>query len=267
MGQATSPDSTFWQRLHHKIDHLYHGSSTGARRFRWGLLAFDAITILYFLLASFYHHIVDFHVLEEAIGVIYLLELLARLYICKSKLRYLIHPVGLADIIVIISLLAPSLAENFSFLRVIRTLRLLRSYHMLKNLRKQSRFVRMHEDVLFSIVNLFVFIFVITAVVYVSQVHINDDINDYIDALYFTIATLTTTGFGDITLVGHDGHILAVLIMIFGISLFLRLIQTIFRPGKVRYECPSCGLNRHDHDAIHCKHCGEVIHITTEGEY
>ena len=76
---------------------------------------------------------------------------------------------------------------------------------MLRNLRKQSRFVRMHEDVIFSVVNLFVFIFVITAVVYVSQVHINDDINDYIDALYFTIATLTTTGFGDITLVEMPG--------------------------------------------------------------
>ena len=87
MGQATSPDSTFWQRLHHKIDHLYHGSSTGARRFRWGLLAFDAITILYFLLASFYHHIDDFHVLEEAIGVIYLLELLARLRAMTRRLN------------------------------------------------------------------------------------------------------------------------------------------------------------------------------------
>jgi voltage-gated potassium channel len=267
MGQATSSNLSFWQKLHNKIDHLYNGSSPSSRRFRWGLLAFDAITIFYFILASFYHHIDDFHILEEAIGIIYLLELMARLFISKSKFQELIHPIGLADVIVIISLLAPSLAENFSFLRVIRTLRLLRSYHMLRNLRKQSRFVRMHEDVIFSVVNLFVFIFVITAVVYVSQVHINDDINDYIDALYFTIATLTTTGFGDITLVGHDGHILAVLIMIFGISLFLRLIQTIFRPGKIRYECPSCGLNRHDHDAVHCKHCGEVIHITTEGEY
>lgn len=53
--------------------------------------------------------------------------------------------------------------------------------------------------------------------------------------------------------------------MTFGISLFLRFIQTIFRRGKVRYECPSCGLNRHDIDAVHCKHCGKVLHITTEG--
>jgi voltage-gated potassium channel len=61
------------------------------------------------------------------------------------------------------------------------------------------------------------------------------------------------------------GHILTVLIMIFGVSLFLRLIQTIFGAGKVRYACPTCGLGRHENDAVHCKHCGVVPHITAEG--
>lgn len=264
----THPQQThsgFWQRLHQQIDHLYNGASKRARYFRWGLLAFDGITILYFIVASFLHHVDDLHVVEEAIGILYLLEFSARLFISKTKLRDIFHPVGMADLIVIASLLAPSLAENFSFLRVVRALRLLRSYHMLKNLRKQSVFVRMHEDVIFSVVNLLVFIFVITAIVYVNQVAVNPAIKDYVDALYFTIATLTTTGFGDITMVGTSGHILAVLIMIFGISLFLRLIQTIFRPGKTRYECPVCGLNRHETDAVHCKHCGEILHIVTEG--
>jgi len=217
------------------------------------------------VIASFYHHIDELHVVEETIGVIYLIELIARLSISKHRLREIIHPIGLADLIVIASLLAPTLSQNYSFLRVVRALRLLRSYHMLKTLRRQSKFVRLHEDVIFSVVNLAVFIFVITAVVYVNQVDTNPAIKDYVDALYFTIATLTTTGFGDITLAGTSGRILAVLIMIFGISLFLRLIQTIFRPGKVRYECPACGLTRHDPDAVHCKHCGQVLHITTEG--
>ena len=265
MDEIRQAGTGFWQRLHGRINHLYHGDSRVARRFRWGLLAFDVVTILYFIIASFFHHVDDLHVVEEAIGVVYLLELLARLYVSSQRLRLLFHPVGLADLIVIASLLAPSLAENFSFLRVVRSLRLLRSYHMIKNLRQQSQFVRVNEDVIFSVVNLLVFIFIITAVVYVSQVGINPAIKDYFDALYFTVATLTTTGFGDITLVGTGGHILAVLIMIFGISLFLRLVQTIFRPGKVRYECPTCGLNRHDADAVHCKHCGNILHITTEG--
>ena len=258
-------DAGFRHRLHAEINALYHGASPRARYFRWSLLVFDCITILYFIVASFFHHVDDLHVVEEAIGIIYLLEFAARLFISTQRLRTVFNPVGLADLIVIASLLAPSLAENYSFLRVIRALRLLRSYHMIRNLRQQSRFVRIHEDVIFSIVNLLVFIFVITAVVYVTQVGSNPYIHDYFDALYFTVATLTTTGFGDITLVGTGGHILAVLIMIFGISLFLRLIQTIFRPGKVRYECPACGLSRHDADAVHCKHCGKVLHITTEG--
>ena len=265
MTKTQDADAGFWMRLQYQINQLYNGTNKRARTFRWALLAFDGITILYFVVASFFHHVDDLHIVEEAIGVIYLFELLARLFISKQRLRDIFHPVGLADLIVIASLLAPSLAENFSFLRVIRALRLLRSYHMLKNLRKQSRFVRMHEDVIFSVVNLLVFIFIITAVVYVSQVGTNPAIKDYVDALYFTIATLTTTGFGDITLVGTGGRILAVLIMIFGISLFLRLIQTIFRPGKVRHECKTCGLTRHDNDAVHCKHCGEILHITTEG--
>jgi voltage-gated potassium channel len=251
--------------LKQRIDHLYNGNTRRSRIFRWSLLAFDAVTILYFLVASFFHHIDDLHIVEEAIGIAYLFEWLARTYISKQRLRDIFHPVGLADLIVIASLLAPTLAQNYLFLRVVRALRLLRSYHMLKNLRRQSKFVRVHEDVIFSVVNLLVFIFVITAVVYVNQEGTNPAIKDYVDALYFTIATLTTTGFGDITMVGTGGRILAVLIMIFGISLFLRLIQTIFRPGKVRYECPTCGLTRHDPDAVHCKHCGQVLHITTEG--
>lgn len=258
-------DAGYLRRLHATIDELYNGEKSRSRYYRWSLLAFDCITILYFIIASFFHHVDDMHVLEEAIGIIYLLEFMARQFISRQRLRSIFSLAGLADMIVIVSLLAPSLAENFLFLRVIRALRLMRSYHMINNLRKQSRFVRVNEDVIFSVVNLLVFIFVITAVVYVTQVSTNAQITDYFDALYFTVATLTTTGFGDITLIGTSGHILAVLIMIFGISLFLRLIQTIFRPGKVRYECPACGLTRHDADAVHCKHCGQLLHITTEG--
>lgn len=264
MNDAANNDG-FWKALHRRIYRLYHGTHVQARVFRWALLGFDGITICYFLVASFFHHIDKLHVIEEIIGILYLLEWLARIFISKQRLRDIFHPTGLADLIVIASLLTPSLAQNYSFLRVLRALRLLRSYHMLKTLRQQSVFVRQHEELIFSVVNLMVFIFIITAIVFVTQVGSNPAIKDYVDALYFTIATLTTTGFGDITLMGTSGHILAVLIMVFGISLFLRLIQTIFRPSKLRYECPTCGLNRHDTDAVHCKHCGQILHITTEG--
>ncbi|MFT4938442.1 MAG: voltage-gated potassium channel [Paraglaciecola sp.] len=253
------------QSLHQQVDSLYNSSNKVANRFRWGLLGFDALTLLYFIISTFFHYMHELRWLEISIGIIYLFEFAARSFISKRRIRDILHPVGLADLIVIVSLLVPALAANFSFLRIARALRLLRSYHVIKALRQQSSFVRANEEIIFSVVNLLVFIFVITAVVLVSQEGKNSGINNYIDALYFTITTLTTTGFGDITLLGTDGRILAVLIMIFGISLFLRLIQTIFRPTKVKYECPNCGLNRHDSDAVHCKHCGEVAHIETSG--
>ncbi|MPZ36070.1 MAG: N-6 DNA methylase [Rhodospirillales bacterium] len=126
-----------------------------------------------------------------------------------------------------------------------------------------STWFRRHEDIIQRTVNLLVFIFIVTSVVYVTQHVVNPQISTYIDALYFTITTLTTTGFGDITLRGPAGRLLAVVIMFVGVELFLRLLQAIFRPSKVRFECPDCGLMAHD--AVHCKHCGRVVHIRDEG--
>jgi voltage-gated potassium channel len=146
-------------------------------------------------------------------------------------------------------------------------MRVLRSYAITRNLRRQFRLFARNDEIIFSALNLLVFIFVITAFVFVLQEGTNPAIGNYVDALYFTITTLTTTGFGDVILVGNQGRILSIIIMIVGVALFLRLIQTCFRPTKIRYECPQCGLTRHDLDAVHCKHCGHELHIRTEGLY
>ena len=166
---------------------------------------------------------------------------------------------------VILARLAATIIENLAFLRVFRSLRLLRSYHLLKDLRSQYKFFARNEGVIQSVLNLFVFIFVVTALVYVFQHDVNPQITSYTDALYFTVTTLTTTGFGDITLRGDIGRLLAVVIMVLGVALFLKLLQAVFQPAKVEYGCPDCGLKRHDPDAVHCKHCGRTLHIETEG--
>jgi voltage-gated potassium channel len=104
-----------------------------------------------------------------------------------------------------------------------------------------------------------------TGLIFATQHLVNDQIRNYADALYFTVTALTTTGFGDITLQGTSGRLLSVLVMIVGVTLFLRLVQVMLRPNKVRYKCPECGLLLHDIDAVHCKHCGETLKIETEG--
>ena len=63
---------------------------------------------------------------------------------------------------------------------------------------------------------------------------------------------------------GAWGRLLSIVVMLTGITLFLRLAQTLFKPHKVRFECETCGLAKHDPDAVHCKACGRVLCIPNE---
>jgi voltage-gated potassium channel len=171
----------------------------------------------------------------------------------------------LADVAAIVSFLAPIVGEGIGFLRILRTVRLLHTYQLLARLRADSAFFRRNEELIIASVNLAVFIFIMTGFVYETQHRANDKINNYVDALYFTMAALTTTGFGDITLTGTLGHLISVVIMIFGVTLFLRLVQVLLRPDKVKHPCPVCALQRHDRDAVHCKACGTTLNIPDEG--
>ena len=161
--------------------------------------------------------------------------------------------------------MAATTSEAAGFLRVLRTFRLLRTFRVVQFLREDSAYFRRNEELLFAVTNLSVFIFIMTGVVYETQRNLNPGIKNYADALYFTVTALTTTGFGDITLPGTAGRLITVVIMIFGVTLFLNLAKVLFSPTKVRFRCPSCGLFRHDIDAVHCKACGTVLNIPDEG--
>ena len=248
-----------------RLRELYEGTSDEAQRFRYGLVVFDLTTVGFVIVSSFFDRPRIFLVLDIVFGVLILADLLARLAIARRRLRFLAHPVTLADIAATVSFLAPMLGDEYGFLRVLRMLRLLHTYQLVERLRADYRFFRENQQVIGAAVNLAVFIFVMTGIVYATQHKINPGIGNYVDALYFTVTALTTTGFGDITLPGSTGRLIAVVIMFFGVTLFLRLAQVLFRPTKVRQPCPNCGLLLHDQDAVHCKHCGEGIRIETEG--
>ena len=59
--------------------------------------------------------------------------------------------------------------------------------------------------------------------------------------------------------------VMLVLRVVAGVTLFLRLASALFRPTKVEFPCPACGLRRHESDAVHCKACGTLLNIPDEG--
>ena len=251
-----------WQK---ELRGLYEANSALGHRFRYGLLAFDLVTIAFIVATSFIPRNPAIEVLDVLFGIAILADFAARMAISRQLTRDLLHPATWADAAAIVSFLAPIIGEGVAFLRILRTLRLMRTYHLLAQLRADSRFFRRNEEVIFAVTNLAVFIFITTGIVYETQHYSNPHIHNWADALYFTVTALTTTGFGDITLPGTLGRLISVAIMIFGVTLFFNLARALISPNKVRYRCPTCGLLRHDFDAVHCKACGELLNIPDEG--
>ncbi len=264
---ATEADSRIFRdgSIRARLRSLYEDDTPTGHRFRYALLAFDVFTILFIIATSFFERARWIEVLDVAFGTAILADFFARLSLRRRWWLEFARPTTWADIIAIVSFLAPVAGEAAGFLRVLRTLRLLRTYQVAERLRRDSAFFRRNEEVILAGINLAVFVFVMTGIVYETQHPSNPHIGNYADALYFTVTALTTTGFGDITLPGTLGRMISVIIMIFGVTLFLRLAQVMFRPAKVRFPCPTCGLQRHDRDAVHCKACGTVLNIPDEG--
>jgi len=248
------------------LRYLYESDARVAQRFRYGLVAFDIVTVLFIVLTSFTPGNSTVEWTDIFFGVVILLDFLARLAISRNRLRELLHPASLADMAAIVSFLAPIAGEAAGFLRILRTVRLLHTYQLLGLLRKDSPWFRRREDIILATVNLFVFLFVMSGIVYASQYGRNPGINNYVDALYFTVTALTTTGFGDVTLQGTFGRFISIVIMILGVTLFLMLVRVLLQPTKVRFRCPTCALMRHDADAVHCKACGTILQIPDDGD-
>jgi len=253
--------------LRERIRLLYHGRSLTAHRFRYALLAFDILTIVFIIGTSFIPREPWIEYLDMIFGVVILADFCARIWVSPHPVREFAHPATWADMVAIFSFLAPIVGEGLGFLRILRTLRLLHTYQLVARLRADSTFFRRNEEAITAVINLIVFVFIMTGIVYETQHWRNPAIANYVDALYFTVTALTTTGFGDITLQGSLGRLTAVVIMIFGVTLFLRLLQTLLRPQKVRFPCPECGLQRHEADAVFCKACGTRLNIPDEGRF
>jgi voltage-gated potassium channel len=246
---------------------MFYGHRPAAVRFQIGLLLVDCAAIVYFLATTFVEDAPWLRAVDLLLGVLLVCEFLGRMFAHRHPMHYIDNGAALLDLAVIVSLFFSALGANLGFLRILRTARLLRSYNVLGHLKRLFPKVERNEEVIRAAMDFAVFVVMVSSLVYVTQRGSNDKIVDFVDALYFTVAALSTTGFGDVTLIGSTfGELLSVAMMIVGITLFFRLAQAVFQPGgKVRFPCPQCGLQRHDPDAVHCKACGQVLNIRDDG--
>ncbi|MEY9625959.1 potassium channel family protein [Sinorhizobium fredii] len=246
------------------LQRLERGRDSWALRWQ-ALLAFIDLSILaFFILGPYLRAGPSYLIIDYTIAAWIGAELIARAVAAPSPQVFLKRPMTWVDVIILATLLFPDLLFNFAFLRAMRIWAIGRSPLFREGLR---RIGGAHlQDVVRACLNFLVFLFMMTGFVYTTFFYGQEGVEGFVDALYFTVATVTTTGFGDITLPGTLGKLTSVVTMIIGISLFVRLAQAVVRPHKVNFPCPQCGLQRHDLDAVHCKACGHLLNIPDEGD-
>lgn len=242
---------------------LYHGRTPAAVRFQLVVIVVDLLIIAFFIATPVLAETSSFLWIDYSVAAIVAADMIARLLASTDMLRLLRRPTAWVDIFILATLLFPQALANLGFLRILRLWSLAHSRALLTPLEERG-LIKWREPIV-AVVNLLTFLFIITGFVYTFFFINGAGIEGYVDALYFTVATITTTGFGDITLPGTAGKLTSIVTMIVGISLFVRLAQAVFRPAKVFFECSSCGLRRHEPDAVHCKACGNLLKIPDDG--
>lgn len=205
--------------------------------------------------------------MDRVILWIFTAEYGVRLWSAQRKLTYLVSLYSLIDLVAILPFFLAT--TNVQFIRIFRWFRILRLIRFFEG-RTIFGYVSSEDSAIFNriLFTLFTIIFVYSGLIYQVEHPVNPEkFGTFLDAVYFSVATMTTVGFGDVTPISEVGRLLTVLMILTGIALIpwqvgdliKRLVNTT---KQVRSLCANCGLAEHDDDARFCKICGSAISKT-----
>lgn len=219
--------------------------------------------------------------LEEIAVVFFIIEYIARLYGARRRLKHVLSLYSIIDLVAILPTLSEmilplfGISFDFRFINTIRAFRVFRVFRFLRFTADEEFFfgrIKMSLLKLMRLIMTILIIFFVSSGLFYQAEHlINDQVSTFGDAFYFTVVTLTTVGFGDITPVSEYGRWVTVLMILSGIILIPWQAGQVVREwirlsSKREVVCPNCGLKYHDKDASHCKACGHIIFQEYDGD-
>ena len=214
---------------------------------------------------------------EWIFTILFTIEYAARLWCVASKKKYALSFFGLIDLFSVIPTYLSVLLPGGEVLAVVRILRVLRVFRILKLVQymgeaevlvatlKASRF-----KIAVFLITVMSIVVVIGSIIYLIEGPENG-FTSIPRGLYWSIVTLTTVGYGDVTPQTGLGQALAAMLMIMGYALIAvptGLFSAEFVQQNVSHRqrlhapvqsCPGCGSLEKDPEAGYCRYCGQKL--------
>jgi voltage-gated potassium channel len=210
-----------------------------------------------------------FFIAEWTFTILFTLEYLARLYAVKNKRKYVFSFFGVVDLLSVLPSYLALFIAGAQSLMVIRSIRLLRIFRILKLTQFVGEAQNLKKALASSRHKIIVFLFtVLTTVIIMGTIMFlvegpENGFSSIPTSIYWSIVTMTTVGFGDITPKTDLGQMLAAFLMIMGYGVIAvptgivssELINFKRKDQLSTQVCPHCFKDGHDSDAIYCKYC------------
>jgi voltage-gated potassium channel len=211
----------------------------------------------------------ELRVVEWVFTVLFTVEYLVRLLVLRRPLGYVFSFFGLVDLLsfvpTYVSLFVPG-AQALSAVRAFRVIRLFRIFKLVSHMREAKVIVTAlrlsRPKIVVFMLGIIGIVVTMGSVIYLVEGEENG-FTSIPRGIYWAIVTVTTVGYGDMVPRTFFGQVIASVAMILGYAIIAvptgivaADLNQATRQLSSGQACPSCGVEGHDLDAVHCKRCG-----------
>lgn len=211
-------------------------------------------------------------IMEWGITIFFTIEYIFRIVISRFPRKYIFSFYGIIDLLAVIPTYLSLIFTGAQGLIVIRAIRLLRVFRILKLTRYTNEGAIIMKALRASRVKISVFLFAILMIIIIIGTLMyliegeEGGFNSIPESIYWAIVTLTTVGYGDITPQTDLGKFISAMVMILGYAIIAVPTGIVtaelsfgYRKSRSRGECKVCGNKDNDKDAEFCKKCGAML--------
>ena len=212
------------------------------------------------------------YVAEWFFTLLFTVEYGVRLWVVRKPLRYARSFFGIIDLLSILPTFLSLLFPASASLTVIRALRLLRVFRVLKLVEYSSEAGVLIDALLRSRRKIFVFICTLMTIVVIfgALMYVVEGpehgFHSIPTGMYWAVVTVATVGFGDIAPGTGFGRFVTSVLIVIGYSIiavptgiYTAELARSMQPKRRQVHCVECGLPEHEADAWHCRKCGRAL--------